>query len=242
MHHRGYEPQRLTDHAAGRFPMAFRIAQLGLGTEQHGGMVPDPERHRTCFAAGVELAQVARVVRRGVREPGHLARTFHPATLDGGVVDPGVRVVGGRMRGRQVRTRLRLVLREHRQRSETCFLTAPHHLLDGRLLACDHDRRDRRTAAGRERSRDLPRVVDAERACGEPSTGREVGHHRDPRRRAVDTGDVTRDQHRMATAGIQLMLQRGQFMTRRHRARDLPDSRCVLGEELAQIGHIVIVP
>jgi hypothetical protein len=208
------EPQRLADDTAGGAPVALRIAQLRLSAEQYGRVMADPERDGARFAALPELAQVARVVARRIRKPGHAPRPLYPAPLDRGVVDAGIGIERRGVRRRQVRTGLELVLRQHGQRRQIRGIALLHQFLHRRRGPRHEDGIDAVARAICEPAGGRAVIGNAERPGHDFAACREVRHDRCARRAAAHGRNVGGEKDRIAAARIELVLERRQLMAR----------------------------
>ncbi|MFO1427823.1 MAG: hypothetical protein U1F11_12800 [Steroidobacteraceae bacterium] len=74
-------------------------------------------------------------------------------------------------------------------------------------------------------------------ARGQFAARREVRDHRDRGRLAAQVLDLAREQDRVATRGIELVLQRGKLVAQRDLLRQRPDRCGVLLQKLAQVPH-----
>jgi hypothetical protein len=233
---RRHEPQRGAQHAARGAPVALRIVELRLRADHHGRVVSDPESHRARAAGRPVLPEVARVVRRRVREPRHLPGPLQPAALDRGVVHAGVGIARGRVRGGEVRAGLEFVLDERRQAGQIRLGAAQDALAYRRLARRDQHRRDRAGRPGGEPARGVPVVLEAERRGGQSPARGEVRDDGDGAHAAIRQARLAGAYDRESSGGVQTVLQRRELVADAHRLAELEYGGRVRGEEASQVG------
>ncbi len=232
---RRHEPQRFAEHAARRAPVAFGVTQLRLGAHQHRWMVSDPECDRARLTTRPELAQVARVVARRIREPAHALRALQPAALNRRIVDPGLRIESRRMCRRQVGPWLQFVLGQCRNPREIGPGAREYNFLHRRLGARHDARIDAGGAAARIPLCGLTMVRDAERPCGQHPTRGEIRDDGESRGFTARAARARRDENRILTARIERVLESGELVKARDARRQCPHCFGVLREECPEI-------
>jgi hypothetical protein len=231
MEHGGHESQRFAEHSTRCGPVTFGIFELRLRTEQHRRMMTDPERDRCRLATRMKLAQVARVVTRGIRKPGHALRTLNPTTLNGRVVDTRIRIVGRGMGRGQIGTGFEFVLRQHGQLVKAGLGALQHDFLHRGIRARDAFGFDRGARTGREPLCGLAMIGNAERLGGQFTTRRQIEYHRNGRRLAAEGRHAACHHHGIATLPIERVLQRRQVVAYSRGVGQLPNCLGMLGKE-----------
>ena len=217
------KPQRLADEPARRRPMAFGITQLDLGGNAHRRVMAHPEGDRTGLTALVPGAHVAGVVGIRIGKPGHAPRVLDPATLDGGIVDAGLRITSGRMRRGQVWPGIPLVLHRGRQPAQVHFIAVKDRIPHRRLFGRQGHRIDPPFLTLRPPGCRLAVIAKSQRRANQCAAGGEIRGQ--PERRDAPVGEprAGHPDRRIAARGIQGVLQGRYFVFHRHRLIDAQD-------------------